>query len=314
MTTDTQFTYLDHFRLDEMPFALTPNTEFCYAHQSHQEALNVLLVGIHNQEGFLKVTGEVGTGKTLLCRMLLKHLKDRFITCYILNPNISPEGLLYSIGSELHIDLQQQKSIPELQQAITRKLLHYYQQNKPVILLIDEAQSMPVETLETLRLLTNLETEKQKLMQIVLFGQPELNDLLERNDLRQLKQRITFSYQLHPLMEKDIHAYLDHRLKAAGYHYSDLFTKKARKSLYKASDGVPRVINILSHKALLSAYGRNEPVVNHKHILNAVYDSNDIAKAPKATKYILRGVLGILAITGLTLAHLVLKHHFVGLL
>lgn len=314
MTTDTQFTYLDHFRLDEMPFALTPNTEFCYAHQSHQEALNVLLVGIHNQEGFLKVTGEVGTGKTLLCRMLLKHLKDRFVSCYILNPNITPEGLLYSIGSELHIDLKQQKSIPELQQAITRKLLYYYQQNKPVILLIDEAQSMPVETLETLRLLTNLETEKQKLMQIVLFGQPELNELLDRNDLRQLKQRITFSYQLHPLLEKDIQAYLDHRLKAAGYHYSDLFTKKARKSLYKASDGIPRVINILSHKALLSAYGRNEPIVNHKHILNAVYDSNDIAKTPKATKYTLRGVLGILAITGLTLAYLVLKHHFVGLL
>ena len=312
MTMDTQFTYLDHFRLNEMPFALTPNTDFCYAHQSHQEALNVLLVGIHNQEGFLKVIGEVGTGKTLLCRMLLKHLKDYFVTCYILNPNISTEGLLYSISSELHMDLNKQDSIPKLQQAITLKLLNHFEENKPVILLIDEAQSMPIETLETLRLLTNLETEKQKLIQIILFGQPELNDLLERNDLRQLKQRITFSCQLHSLQEKDIHAYLNHRLKTAGYHYSDLFTKKARESLYKASTGIPRVINILAHKALLSAYGRNEASVNHKHILNAVYDSKDIAKIPKTTNYALRGTLSILVIIGLILFYLSIKHFFMG--
>jgi MSHA biogenesis protein MshM len=312
--SDAPFTYLNHFRLEEMPFALTPNTEFCYAHQSHQEALNVLLIGIHNKEGFLKITGEVGTGKTLLCRTLLKHLKNHFVTCYILNPNISAEGLLYSIATELQINTQDILSVPALQQAIIKKLLHHYQSNKPVILVIDEAQSMPIQTLETLRLLTNLETEKQKLIQIVLFGQPELNDLLDRHDLRQLKQRITFSYVLNALPENDIHAYLNYRLKAAGYRYSDLFTKKARKLLYHASQGIPRVINILSHKALLAAYGQNEPLVNHKHILSAIGDSKDIAKIPSANKLILQLSLSVLIVIGLTLAYLLFKNYFKGLL
>jgi MSHA biogenesis protein MshM len=310
--SDMPFTYLNHFRFQEMPFTLTPNTQFCYAHQSHQEALNVLLVGIHNKEGFLKITGEVGTGKTLLCRTLLSHLKKHYVTCYILNPNISAEGLLYSIACELHIDTRNSPTLPALQQAIVEKLFLLYQSHKSVVLLIDEAQSMPIQTLETLRLLTNLETEKQKLIQIVLFGQPELNTLLERKDLRQLKQRITFSYQLHPLQKNDLQAYLTHRLQAAGYHYNNLFTKKAQKLLYKASQGIPRVINILSHKALLSAYGRNESFVSHKHMLSAIHDSRDIASIPCAKKILLCSALTVLTITALTFAYFIIKHSLKG--
>lgn len=308
------YTYLNHFQLKEMPFSLTPNTAFCFAHQSHQEALNVLLIGIHNKEGFLKITGEVGTGKTLLCRTLLQHLQQHFLTCYILNPNLSAQGFLHCFASELHLNPNDYNCLPALQEAITAQLFYYYQSNKPVILLIDEAQSMPVQTLETLRLLTNLETEKQKLIQIVLFGQPELNNLLNRNDLRQLKQRITFSYVLKPLSKTDIQPYLNHRLKAAGCHYNDIFTKKARKLLYKASKGIPRVINTLSHKALLSAYGRQEAPVNHKHMLSAIHDSSEIANLFSTNRLALQLVLSLLAVTGVALAYLLFTHSLKGLL
>jgi MSHA biogenesis protein MshM len=288
--------YLKHFGLTEQPFSLTPDTHFFLNATSHHEALNLLLVTLDSSEGFIKITGEVGTGKTLICRKLLNTLdQEKFVTAYIPNPDLNSSALTNAFAEELGIKITRGTAKHKLMEAITQKLIFYAGHHKQVVLLIDEAQSMPEETLEALRLLTNLETEKRKLLQVVLFAQPELDYMLAKHHLRQLKQRITFSYQLQPFDREGVAEYVTHRLLTAGYNGPALFTQKAIKRLHRATAGIPRVINILSHKAMLAAFGEGERSVELRHVVASIRDSegNYMAKWLQWRWCILTGVLGL---------------------
>ena len=276
--------YEQFFGLSEAPFTLTPNTHFFLKSETHQQGLETLLVAVKNKEGFIKLTGEVGTGKTLLCRKLLNALDEEFVTAYIPNPCCTPETLYCLIADELGIELDTaeqdgpsnrfttDRQVLALRH-INQKLLEYAQQGRKVVLVIDEAQSMPAASIEALRLLSNLETESDKLLQIVLFGQPELDQLLAQDSLRQLRQRITFQHRLDPLSRKDIERYISHRMILAGYSGQRLFDAAAVTTLHQASQGIPRLVNILCHKALMLAYGKGSAVVRKEHMKAAVKDT-----------------------------------------
>lgn len=267
--------YLKHFRLNEFPFTLTPDTSFFMSRAGYRDALNVLLVALRSGEGFTKVVGEVGTGKTLLCRTLLKTLTPEFQIAYLPNPYLEPASLLLTIADELGIKYPKRVSQHELLRRITEALLGWHAEGKRVALCMDEAQAVPLQTLESLRLLTNLETEKTKLLQVVLFGQPELDRVLDEPSIRQLRQRITFSYQLQPLDEDGLEEYLMHRLSVAGHDGPRLFDRRAVELLYAGSGGVPRLVNILSHKSLMAAFGEGEHKVHAKHVRAAIEDTDE---------------------------------------
>lgn len=268
--------YEEHFGLRELPFSLTPNTEYYLNARSHQQAFNLLQVALSSAEGFIKIVGEVGTGKTMLCRYLLNSLDEHYSTAYVPNPYLSPVDLFYALADELQLEIPTDSNQHSLLKMINEKLVELVGNGKQVVLVVDEAQSMPVETLEALRLITNLETEKTKLLQIVLFGQPELDSLLSDHSLRQLRQRITFDYTLKPLDLESTSNYVHHRISTAGYNGDRLITDRALKVLYLASGGVPRLINILSHKALMSAYGRGDRNVGKEHMLAAIDDTDGV--------------------------------------
>ncbi len=267
--------YLNHFGLTEFPFGLTPDTQFYFDLPSHREALNTLLIALQNGEGFIKITGDVGAGKTMLCRKLLKELQPPFLTAYIPNPHLSPAGLRMSIADELGISYSRNAGQSHMLQQINEYLLTAASNQQKPVLIIDEAQAMPLETLEALRLLTNLETEKQKLLQIVLFGQPELDSLLQKKSIRQLRQRISFSYVLKQLSAQDVSAYTKHRLTIAKSNNSSVFSNLANKVLHYYSRGIPRLVNILAHKALLSAYGTGDTTIGFKQVQLAARDTED---------------------------------------
>ena len=267
--------YQDYFGLTESPFSITPDTSYFYAHGHYSEALNTLLIALRSGEGFIKVTGEVGTGKTMLCRKLLNTVEDRFVTAYIPNPMLTPYGLQSAVADELGLDMSRHYGHHQLLKMITNRLLELTADGKSVVLCIDESQAMPIETMEALRLLTNLETEKQKLLQVILFGQPELDEHLNKKEVRQLKQRITFSYNLKPIDREGMEHYLTHRLGVAGYKGGNLFEMNAMSSLFKASRGIPRLINILSHKSMMSAYGQGTKYVDNKNMKAAIKDTED---------------------------------------
>lgn len=267
--------YQEYFGLKEIPFTITPDTSYFFSYGKYAEALNTLLVALRAGEGFIKVTGEVGTGKTLLCRKLLNTLEDRFVTAYIPNPMLTPYGLQSAVAEELGLKMDRHYGHHQLLKMITDLLIKLNTDGKKIVLCIDEAQAMPTETLEALRLLTNLETEKNKLLQVVLFGQPELNARLNEKNVRQLKQRITFSYELQPIDRGGMESYLNFRLGVAGYRGNQLFEIRAMDRLYRASRGIPRLINILSHKALLSAYGQGTKFVESHHMRAAIKDTED---------------------------------------
>jgi MSHA biogenesis protein MshM len=265
--------YLAHFGLREPPFSITPDTSFFCSCRSIQEALNTLAFAVKNGEGFIKITGEVGTGKTLLCRKFLGSLSPEWVAAYIPNPNISPRTLLLAVADELDCEFERDIDEHTLMRAINTRLLGLAKTGKRPILCVDEAQAMPIETLEMVRLLTNLETEKRKLLQVVLFGQPELDEKLSRPEIRQLRQRITFEYRLAPLTRDETARYLAHRLVVAGYSGRDLFSRGATHVIHRASGGVPRLANILAHKTLMLAYGRGAREVTRRDALRAVSDT-----------------------------------------
>lgn len=268
--------YLDFFGLREKPFALTPNTAFLVRLAPYQACLNLLRVALGEGEGFIKVSGEVGTGKTLLCRALLNALcerSDRWQPAWLPNPALTPSGLRRALAQELQLPDIERLDHHGLLAALNRRLIELARQGRRTVLLIDEAQALPPETLEALRLLTNLETERHKLLQVVLFGQPELDALLERPDLRQLRQRITFSYRLQPLDAADTRLYVEERLNHAGYQGSPLFDARALHRLAAGSGGIPRLINILAHKALMAAYGAGSHRVRAGHVQRALRDT-----------------------------------------
>jgi MSHA biogenesis protein MshM len=265
--------YRTHFALREPPFGLTPDTAFAFACTPHQEALNTLLVAAANGEGFMKVTGEVGTGKTLLCRRFLSQLDDENVTAYIPNPLLDPHGLLLALAEELRVDFDREDDQYRLLKSLNHVLLEHARAGKRVVVCLDEAQAMPLETLESLRLLSNLETEKRKLFQVVLFGQPELDAKLAHESVRQLQQRITFQYHLSPLSRRELEYYISHRLRIAGYMGDRLFNTAALDALYGASRGVPRLINVVAHKAMLAAYGEGHHYVSAAHVRKAASDT-----------------------------------------
>jgi len=265
--------YQSHFGLREPPFGITPDTSYTFACHSHQEALNTLLLAVANGEGFIKITGEVGTGKTLLCRRFLATLDKRFVTAYIPNPYLEPRSLLLALADELGIELARDVDQHQLLKRLNAALLEFAHADKSVVVCLDEAQAMPIETLEALRLLTNLETEKRKLLQVVLFGQPELDRRLAAESVRQLRQRITFQCTLTALSVDEVGLYLDHRLRVAGYVGTPLFRPAAIRRLHRLSRGVPRLVNILANKALMAAYGEGATVVRSSHVRSAERDT-----------------------------------------
>ncbi|MCF6264450.1 MAG: AAA family ATPase [Xanthomonadales bacterium] len=263
--------YQDWFQLKQAPFAITPDPAFVYLSEAHQEALAHLLYGVGQGGGggFVQLTGEVGTGKTTLCRCLLEQVDSGTHIALILNPLLNPEELIAAILHELQLEESRTLSHKQRLDCLNEYLLAAYTAGDRVVVIIDEAQNLPPETLEQLRLLTNLETNTDKLLQIILLGQPELRDLLGRNDLRQLAQRITARFHLTPLNAEETAAYVKHRLAVAGAPGAhNPFSEKALKALYRASSGVPRLINTIADRALLAAYAGEKPTID-KNLINA---------------------------------------------
>ena len=274
--------YVTYFGLREPPFGLTPDTSFFYACRSTQEALNTLLVAVSNGEGFIKITGDVGTGKTLLCRKFLATLDAGWVSAYIPNPMLEPRGLLLAIAEELGVTIDVGVDQHRLLKAITKCLLDLARLRKRVVLCLDECQAMPLETLEAVRLLTNLETEKRKLLHVVLFGQPELDRRLADPSIRQLLQRISFQYTLKGLAKEEVGAYIAHRLAVAGYSRGVMFSDSAVRALHRAGRGVPRLINMIAHKSLLLVFGQGADRVERSHINVAVADTPAAAPLTRA--------------------------------
>jgi len=268
--------YLQHFGLSQLPFTLTPNTGFFFGLSPHVEALQVLQIALQTGEGFIKVTGEVGTGKTLVCRKLLNDLPTQYHCAYLPTPYLTPKELRWAVAGELGLALPNKLDQQHLTRLIHERLLALSHQGFQVVLVLDEAQSLPDDSIEALRLLTNLETETCKLLQVVLFGQPELDQRLAQAKFRQLRQRITFSYVLRPLTWDEIQAYIHYRLAVAGYQGPELFQPADIKRIAKAARGIPRLVNILAHKSLLLCYGQGEKRVRSRDCLAAILDTEDI--------------------------------------
>lgn len=280
--------YENYFALTSRPFAITPDPRFIYLSQRHKEALAHLLYGIKEGDGFVQLTGEVGTGKTTLCRYLLEQISEDIQIALILNPAVTVIELLGNICDELQIDYQKENSsVKTLVDLINQHLLNNYSQGKHTVLIIDEAQNLSIAVLEQIRLLTNLETTEKKLLQIILIGQPELRDLLNKPELLQLSQRITAHYHIYPLSFKETEQYIYHRLIIAGSERR-LFTKGAIKTIYQKSQGTPRIINILANRALLGAYAEEKIKVTKAIAKKAVKEmDNPVKKEKKINKNLL---------------------------
>lgn len=264
--------YQSFYGFTEKPFNITPDPKFLYLSPTHQEALQHLKFGVQEKKGFIVLVGEVGCGKTTLCRCFLNELDpERFDTALILNPRITETQMLRAILTELG-ETKLARNQADLVAQVNQLLLDRIARGRDIVLIIDEAQNLSFEVLEQIRLLSNLETDKQKLLQIILMGQPELKEVLARKELRQLRQRILVHYELHPLTLSDMQHYIHHRLTLAGGQGRPNFTSWALRALHRASKGIPRIVNNLCDKALLSAFIRESDQVNYWDVRRAVRD------------------------------------------
>ena len=265
--------YEEFFGLNRPPFRITPDTSLFFGGGHRADILEALVYAVHRGEGIIKVVGEVGSGKTMLCRMLQLKLPEQVEIVYIANPSVSAEDILFVIANELHFDIARNASKHEVVTMLQNYLLKRHGENKQVVLFVEEAQGMPLETLEEIRLLSNLETDQHKLLQIILFGQPELDENLKNNSIRQLRERITHDFNLNPLTPSEIHNYLNFRMREVGYTGPELVNEKLAKKMAQHSEGLLRRINILADKMLLSAFADGTHTLTHKHLIAAVKDS-----------------------------------------
>ena len=271
--------YLEQFGLDEPPFRITPHTEFFFDGAERGATLEALAYAVLHDEGIVKLSGEVGSGKTMLCRMLMERLPSEVETIYLATPSLARDEILHAIADDLELKLPERRSVAlrELQE----HLITLYGAGRRVVILIDEAHVMPEDTLEQVRLLSNLESSRHKLLQIVLFGQPELDATLAKASLRQLRDRITHSFRMRPLAAAEVAKYLAFRMRAAGYRGPDLFAPRAANRIARASGGLTRRINILADKSLLAAYSEGAHAVTERHARAAIADSEFAAAAAR---------------------------------
>jgi MSHA biogenesis protein MshM len=295
--------YLEHFGLSEPPFRITPHTDFFFEGAERGATLEALAYAVLHDEGIVKISGEVGSGKTMLCRMLMERLPEHVVTIYLATPSLARDEILHAIADELELKLSERRTVAlrELQE----HLIGLYGAGRRVVILIDEAHVMPDDTLEQVRLLSNLESSRHKLLQIVLFGQPELDETLAKASLRQLRDRITHSFRMRPLAEQEVAKYLDFRMRAAGYRGPELFAGRACALLARGSDGLTRRINILADKSLLAAYSEASHTVSERHVKAAIADAELSALAPRrawrpAVWISIAAGAGVLAGAGLT--------------
>lgn len=290
--------YLSHFGLNQSPFGITPNPAFFYDGSSRGAILEALIYAVMHGEGIIKVTGEVGSGKTMLCRMLESMLPPNIEVIYLVNPTLDRHEVIYAIAGELDLATGGKRA-DEVIRLLQNDLIAKHAAGKQVVLLIEEAQAMPLDTLEEIRLFSNLETAHHKLLQIVLFGQPELDESLSLPGMRQLKERITHSFKVPPLPQKVIPEFLMFRMRAAGYRGPDIFNRRAIRLISNVSEGIVRRISILADKSLLAAFADNTHFIQPRHVRQAIRDSefSNTAAASQRRKI----VLALLLLTGLIL-------------
>ncbi|WP_084605264.1 ExeA family protein [Psychromonas aquimarina] len=277
--------YLQHFGLEAAPFSLTADPRFYIDFTPHKEALEVISTALSLGESILKITGEVGTGKTLLCNKAQLELSEQYLICSIDNPYLNAHELRCALADKIGLQKETFEQEFLLTGLIKERLLTLLAQGRKVLVLVDEAQALPDSTLEALRLFSNLETESQKLLQVILFGQPELDQRLSDTKLRQLRQRITFSYQLRALSEQEIEHYISQRLNQAGYRGALLFDRNVCRRISRASRGIPRLINVLCHKVLMLSYGRQHYNITAKLVNEAAADTEDAYPIQKLSRW-----------------------------
>ena len=265
--------YYDHFGLNQPPFRITPNTEFFFGGGNRGAILEALIYAITHGEGIVKVTGEVGSGKTMLCSMLQARLSASVEAVYLANPSVAPEEVLHAIAFELQLGVERDADRLTVMHALQDCLVQRHAEGKRVVVFIEESQSMPIATLEEIRLLSNLETRTDKLLQIVMFGQPELDENLRQPNIRQLRDRIAHSFRLEPLTADEVREYLTFRMRAAGYRGPEIFPVALVKQIARASNGLTRRVNLIADKALLAAFSENTHTLQPKHIESALRDS-----------------------------------------
>lgn len=306
--------YLEHFGLSTRPFRITPNTEFFYPGCRRGEILDALLYAVSSGEGIVKVVGEVGSGKTMLCRVLETRLPENVDSIHVLNPGLGRDEMLHTIAEELGMAVPAEERAGNIIRLLRERLIAAYAAGRQVVLFIDEAQAVPLDTLEEVRLLSNLETDTHKLLQIVLLGQPELDHNLALPRTRQIRERITHSFNLPPMTRDVVREYVMFRMRTAGYRGPDPFSDGAIKMMATASRGVTRLINILADKSLLAAFAADTHGVGKAHVRAAIRDSDpaDVASAPRhrAWARVVGGVAALVAAAamGALLTHLMVKN------